>query len=178
MKYGFGIDLGGTTVKLAYFDEAGTMLHKWEIPTNTAENGKYILPDIAQAINKYMQENGIAYYKSNSRMDAETLKALADTAWTVGSSATIGEAESESSVIYARLTDALGNVSYISSDGVVVGDVAPVVEFVPDSETQLDENAHRYLEQAVITATVKVSLPKKISCVIPTQLSAPKSNCV
>ena len=60
MKYGFGIDLGGTTVKLAYFDEAGTMLHKWEIPTNTAENGKYILPDIAQAINNYMQENGIA----------------------------------------------------------------------------------------------------------------------
>ena len=60
MKYGFGIDLGGTTVKLAYFDEAGTMLDKWEIPTNTAENGKYILPDIAQAINKYMQEKGIA----------------------------------------------------------------------------------------------------------------------
>ena len=60
MKYGFGIDLGGTTVKLAYFDEAGTMLDKWEIPTNTAEDGKYILPDIAQAINKYMQEKGIA----------------------------------------------------------------------------------------------------------------------
>ena len=32
MKYGFGIDLGGTTVKLAYFDETGTMLDKWEIP--------------------------------------------------------------------------------------------------------------------------------------------------
>ena len=26
MKYGFGIDLGGTTVKLGYFDETGTML--------------------------------------------------------------------------------------------------------------------------------------------------------
>ena len=60
MKYGFGIDLGGTPVKLAYFDEAGTMLYKWEIPTNTAEDGKYILPYIAQAINKYMQEKGIA----------------------------------------------------------------------------------------------------------------------
>lgn len=23
MKYGFGIDLGGTTVKIAYFDETG-----------------------------------------------------------------------------------------------------------------------------------------------------------
>ena len=32
MKYGFGIDLGGTTVKIAYFNEAGKMLEKWEIP--------------------------------------------------------------------------------------------------------------------------------------------------
>ena len=45
MKYGFGIDLGGTTVKIAYFDENGTMLEKWEIPTVTAEGGKQILPD-------------------------------------------------------------------------------------------------------------------------------------
>ena len=60
MKYGFGIDLGGTTVKLAYFDEAGTLLDKWEIPTNTAEDGKNILPDIAAAIRKYMEEKNIA----------------------------------------------------------------------------------------------------------------------
>ena len=60
MKYGFGIDLGGTTVKLAYFDEAGTMLDKWEIHTTTAENGKYILPDIAAAILKYMEEKNIS----------------------------------------------------------------------------------------------------------------------
>ena len=60
MKYGFGIDLGGTTVKLAYFDEAGTMLDKWEIPTNTAENGKHILPDIASAILKYMEQKNIS----------------------------------------------------------------------------------------------------------------------
>ena len=33
MKYGYGIDLGGTTVKIAYFDETGNMLDKWEIPT-------------------------------------------------------------------------------------------------------------------------------------------------
>ena len=60
MKYGFGIDLGGTTVKLAYFDQDGTMLDKWEIPTNTAEDGKYILPDIAAAILKYMEEKNIS----------------------------------------------------------------------------------------------------------------------
>ena len=58
MKYGFGIDLGGTTVKLAYFDETGKLLHKWEIPTDTSENGSHILPDIAAAVKSYIaQEN-------------------------------------------------------------------------------------------------------------------------
>ena len=60
MKFGFGVDLGGTTVKLAYFDEAGTMLDKWEIPTDTSENGKNILPDIAKAVLKYMEEKNIS----------------------------------------------------------------------------------------------------------------------
>ena len=59
MQYGFGVDLGGTTVKLAYFDETGAMLHKWEIPTVTADGGKQILPDIAQAIANYLAENNI-----------------------------------------------------------------------------------------------------------------------
>ena len=35
MKYGFGIDLGGTTVKMAYFDATGNMRANWEIPTVT-----------------------------------------------------------------------------------------------------------------------------------------------
>ena len=59
MKYGFGIDLGGTTVKLAYFDENGTMLHKWEIPTDTSENGKNILRDIAASVENYLDSNKI-----------------------------------------------------------------------------------------------------------------------
>lgn len=59
MKFGFGIDLGGTTVKLAYFDETGNMLDKWEIPTDISENGKHILPDIAAAILAYIEEKKI-----------------------------------------------------------------------------------------------------------------------
>ena len=50
MKYGYGVDLGGTTVKIAYFDETGTMIEKWEIPTVTADGGKQILSDIASSI--------------------------------------------------------------------------------------------------------------------------------
>ena len=60
MKYGFGIDLGGTTVKIAYFDEQGTMLEKWEIPTVTADGGKQILPDIAASIHQFMDAHNIA----------------------------------------------------------------------------------------------------------------------
>ena len=59
MKYGFGIDLGGTTVKIAYFDETGTMLDKWEIPTVTANDGAQILPDIAASILSYMDAHHI-----------------------------------------------------------------------------------------------------------------------
>ena len=54
MRYGFGVDLGGTTVKIAYFDENGTMLDKWEIPTVTANNGQRILPDIAASILQFI----------------------------------------------------------------------------------------------------------------------------
>ena len=59
MKYGFGIDLGGTTVKIAYFDENGTMLEKWEIPTVIANGGAQILPDIAASVQKYLDSHNI-----------------------------------------------------------------------------------------------------------------------
>ena len=59
MKYGFGIDLGGTTVKIAYFDETGNMLDKWEIPTVTADGGAQILPDIAASVRQYIETKQI-----------------------------------------------------------------------------------------------------------------------
>ncbi|MBO5953176.1 MAG: ROK family glucokinase [Oscillospiraceae bacterium] len=59
MRYGFGIDLGGTTVKLAYFDETGRLLDKWEIPTDTSDGGSRILGDIAGAVLGYLERNAI-----------------------------------------------------------------------------------------------------------------------
>ena len=58
MKYGFGVDLGGTTVKIASFLPDGTMLDKWEIPTDRAENGANILPDIAASLKEYREKKG------------------------------------------------------------------------------------------------------------------------
>lgn len=56
-KYGFGVDVGGTTVKIGFFETSGKLLDKWEIKTNTENNGESILGDIAHAIdNKLAQE--------------------------------------------------------------------------------------------------------------------------
>ncbi len=59
MRYGFGIDLGGTTVKLAFFEENGTCLDKWEIPTVKDNDGEQILPDIAASVKAYLEEKQI-----------------------------------------------------------------------------------------------------------------------
>ena len=36
-----GIDIGGTTVKLGMFEQDGTLLEKWEIPTRKENGGAY-----------------------------------------------------------------------------------------------------------------------------------------
>ena len=57
MKYVFGVDVGGTTVKLGLFTETGTLLEKWEIPTRAEEEGSAILPDIAKALSDCLTRN-------------------------------------------------------------------------------------------------------------------------
>ena len=49
-KYVFGIDLGGTTVKLGLLTAEGALKEKWEIPTRTENGGEHILPDIAASV--------------------------------------------------------------------------------------------------------------------------------
>ena len=59
-KYAFGVDVGGTTVKLGLFDVSGSVLDKWEIPTVKDNDGTAILPDVAKSIMKKMEEKGIS----------------------------------------------------------------------------------------------------------------------
>ena len=59
MKYCFGVDIGGTTVKLGLFSEAGAIVEKWEIVTRTENEGAAILPDVAEAINGKLEQHGI-----------------------------------------------------------------------------------------------------------------------
>lgn len=58
-EYGFGVDVGGTTCKLGFFKTDGTLLDKWEIATDTTNNGANILKDITDAIYAKMDENHI-----------------------------------------------------------------------------------------------------------------------
>lgn len=58
-KYAFGVDIGGTTVKMGLFDNEGKVLDKWEIPTKTANGGEAILSDVAGSIKSKLQEKGI-----------------------------------------------------------------------------------------------------------------------
>lgn len=58
-NYAFGVDIGGTTVKIGLFDREGCVLDKWEIPTVKDNEGTSILPDVAQSLLEKMKEKGI-----------------------------------------------------------------------------------------------------------------------
>ncbi|MBQ2900433.1 MAG: ROK family glucokinase [Agathobacter sp.] len=59
-KYGFGVDIGGTTIKMGFFETDGKLLDKWEIKTNTANGGAEILSDIAKGIDNKLAQEGIS----------------------------------------------------------------------------------------------------------------------
>ena len=60
MKYCFGADVGGTTIKLGLFTVDGEILDKWEIITRTENEGESILQDIATALKEKIQEKAIS----------------------------------------------------------------------------------------------------------------------
>lgn len=59
-KYGFGVDIGGTTCKIGLFEMDGTIVEKWEIKTNTENAGAAILGDVAASVLAKMEERGIS----------------------------------------------------------------------------------------------------------------------
>ncbi len=58
-KYCFGVDVGGTTIKIGFFKTDGTLLDKWEIKTNTENFGEGILGDICEALESKLVKEGI-----------------------------------------------------------------------------------------------------------------------
>ncbi|MBE6972942.1 MAG: ROK family glucokinase [Ruminococcaceae bacterium] len=60
-SYAIGVDIGGTSVKLGLFSNEGTLLEKWEIPTDTQEQGERILPDIVRSIRQTLIDKQISF---------------------------------------------------------------------------------------------------------------------
>lgn len=59
-KYAFGVDIGGTTCKIGFFETNGTLLDKWEIKTNRENNGASVLSDVAHAVEGKLEKEGIS----------------------------------------------------------------------------------------------------------------------
>ncbi|MCK1991500.1 ROK family glucokinase [Peribacillus muralis] len=55
-KWLMGVDLGGTTTKLALINSYGEIIHKWEISTDISEKGKFITTNIAKSIDAKLEE--------------------------------------------------------------------------------------------------------------------------
>ena len=58
-QYAYGVDIGGTTVKIGFFETTGKLVDTWEIPTRTENSGELILPDIAASIKENNEKHGI-----------------------------------------------------------------------------------------------------------------------
>lgn len=58
-EYAFGIDLGGTTAKIGLFTTTGDLLEKWEVPTDTSDQGVRILPNLAAAVQDKMVQRSL-----------------------------------------------------------------------------------------------------------------------
>jgi len=59
MNYCFGVDIGGTTVKMGIFKFDGETVDKWEIKTRTENKGSSILPDVAYSVAEKLKEHAI-----------------------------------------------------------------------------------------------------------------------
>ncbi|MCR5507869.1 MAG: ROK family glucokinase [Lachnospiraceae bacterium] len=58
-RYCFAADIGGTTIKMGLFSPEGEIINKWEIPTDTSDNGSNILRDIASAVKDEMTNRNL-----------------------------------------------------------------------------------------------------------------------
>ena len=59
--YAFGVDIGGTAIKLGLFQTTGELTEKWSIPTRIEDNGEHVLPDVIASIRAKLDERAIPW---------------------------------------------------------------------------------------------------------------------
>ena len=73
MKYCFGADVGGTTIKLGLFTVDGEILDKWEIITRTENEGESILQDFGRRSDRNWNGNsGTGKFGRDCEKDSES----------------------------------------------------------------------------------------------------------
>lgn len=60
MKYCFGVDIGGTSVKIGLVSDTGELLARWEIPTKAGGDPTPLLQDVRASLEQCMAERGLA----------------------------------------------------------------------------------------------------------------------
>lgn len=55
-KWLVGVDLGGTTIKMAFISLNGDILHNWEVDTDKSDSGRHIPASIAKSIDRKLEE--------------------------------------------------------------------------------------------------------------------------
>ena len=85
----------------------------------------------------------IYYYLSRAVLEPGEVEQLEADKWTEGSSFSI--ASDRRCIIYAKITDKAGNVTYLSSDGLILDATPPVISGVTNGET--------YSEPQTVTVT-------------------------
>ena len=59
MKYCFGVDVGGTTVKIGLFQADGVLVDKWEIKTRTGIKEKQFFRILQKPLQKNVKKTGL-----------------------------------------------------------------------------------------------------------------------
>lgn len=58
-SYVFGVDVGGTAIKMGLFTDNGELVEKWSIDTDRSNNGANILNDIAKSVKDKARERSL-----------------------------------------------------------------------------------------------------------------------
>lgn len=53
----FGVDVGGTSIKIGLFEADGKLIKKYEIPTDKSDKGSHIIDDITEKLKSILQEH-------------------------------------------------------------------------------------------------------------------------
>ena len=57
--YAFGVDIGGTAIKLGLFQTTGELAEKWSVPTRRSDNGSGVLPDVVDSLREALERRGL-----------------------------------------------------------------------------------------------------------------------